>query len=231
MTVLSATHIRKQFGDVPLLTDVSFAIEQGSFTMLIGPNGSGKTTLINIILGEIEADAGQISIFGSHDPKERRRIGYVPQRFSFDRSIPLTVKEFLSLITADMSRQRHVLQDVGLLPKHDANVGNLSGGELQRVLIARTLLEEKDMLILDEPTANVDVHGEAQFYTLLQRLRKEKGITILLVTHELALVHKYADTVLCLHQCISCQGDPKTVLGDKHIQAVFGRGMRTHSHH
>lgn len=231
MAVISCHNIEKRYGDVLILQDVSFAVEEGSFSMLIGPNGSGKTTLLHILLGELKADTGTVEIFGEPPAKAAHRIGYVPQRFGFDRSIPLTVQEFLSLVTTNTKKHKDILQTVGLTDKYTAQVGKLSGGELQRLLIARTLLEDKDVLLLDEPTANIDASGEATFYELLEQLRQERGLTILLVTHELDFVHEYADNVLCLHQCLHCSGRPAEVLQDEHIQKVFGKNMRRHHHH
>ncbi len=218
-------------GGRPVLEEVSISVEAGEIVTLIGPNGSGKTTLVRAILGLLKPQFGRI----------RRRpglkIGYVPQRLSVDPILPLTVRRFLRLggERDDVALQR-AADEVGgsdLLPRQ---VEQLSGGELQRMALARALLRRPDLLVLDEPLQGVDVSGQLALFDLIDRVRRERGCGVLMVSHDLHLVMKGTDRVFCLNRHICCSGRPETVSQHPEYLAMFGPGaakslaVYSHSH-
>jgi zinc transport system ATP-binding protein len=194
------------FGRERVLHEVSLSVHAGEIVTLIGPNGAGKTSLVRVALGLLVPDAGQV---------QRRvdlRIGYVPQRLQVDDSLPLTVRRFLGLgRRAPPEQARAALADVGASYLLEAPVQRLSGGELRRVILARALLQQPDLLVLDEPTAGIDVAGQADFYALIERLRSDRGCAVLLVSHDLHLVMAATDRVVCLNHHVCCQGTPEDV--------------------
>ena len=223
-TIISIEDITKEYGGVLALHNITFDIHAGEMLAIIGPNGSGKSTLTKIILGLESANTGKVKI---HTKRGIRDIGYVPQRFSFDRTTPITVKEFLELQGCkNKKHEKHTtikeaLTSVGAEAFMDQRLGTLSGGQLQRVLVARALLHEKKILILDEPNSNIDVKGEQAMYDLLQKVNKEKDVTIIVVSHELEFVSQYADTVLCINCSMVCHGDPKSTLTKKGMHHLY----------
>ena len=217
----------------PILTSVTAVVPKGGVTGLIGPNGSGKTTLLMAILGQIGFSG---KILFNFDGDRRPRVGYVPQRFQFDRGMPLSVLDFMTL-----GRQRMPLW-FGVRPRHrnhalemlrivkadhllKRRLGVLSGGELQRVLLALALQEDPELLILDEPVAGVDVVGEQLFCELLEQLRKERGFTQLMVSHNLSVVLAHATHAILLNRRIICQGNPREVLKPEMLMATYGMHM------
>ncbi len=223
-TVLTAHHLSKQFGEMLVVDDVSFTVEQGEMLAIIGPNGSGKSTLMKMILGLLSPTQGTVTL---HTKRGIRDIGYVPQRFSFERSTPVTVKEFLDLNGCkqhkhtDPKEVEKALTLVGADYLIDRQLGKLSGGQLQRVLVARALLHEKKILILDEPNTNIDVKGEKAMYELLKKLNEENGVTIIVVSHELEFVSKYATRVLCMNCSLVCEGAPSKTLTKTMMQHLY----------
>ena len=219
-------------GGISILDGVSAMVPTGSCTAIIGPNGAGKTTLLLALLSEIRYQ-GTIHL---QDNRPRLRIGYVPQRLAFDRSMPLTVSEFLAMgfqkkplwfgIRADVQQQTMaVLELVQAGHLAQRAIGALSGGELQRVLLALALRQDPDLLLLDEPSAGVDFQGELIFCELLDRLRREKGFTQLMVSHDLATVTHHATHVICLNRKVAAEGPPRQTLTDEHLTAIFGMHM------
>lgn len=215
-------------GGTTVLNDVSFHVGQGEIAALIGPNGSGKTTLLKTILGLIPPQSGEIRVFGKHLHAVRNLIGYVPQRFDFDRVFPITVGEFMDLARhphCPKSRIVEKLKEVGL-PKRtiDANLGALSGGQMQRVLIAQAILNNPSMLLLDEPSSGIDIAGEATFYEIIEHLNKRHDTTILLVSHDIAMVAGMVDSVICVNKKLLCYGPPSSALTARQISELFGPG-------
>jgi len=216
---------------------VSFALEKGSISVLIGPNGSGKSSSIKAILGLVPF-SGEVLFFGKSLEKSRGHVGYVPQRYSVDATVPVTVSEFLvlGLLTCKHSAKekqamiRSVLKKVNLLGREKAKITDLSGGQLQRLLLARAIIHAPKFLILDEPEAGVDVGGEQLFYELLKKLAKEDGVTILLASHEVSLVHQFADAVVCMNKKLICYGKPKKVLTEDTFKKLYGTGVSYYSH-
>lgn len=225
------------FGDNVVVKDVSFEIERGTVAALIGPNGSGKTTLIKAILGLIEMDQGKARFFGSPLEEMKDRIGYVPQRLDFDTNFPITVREFMDLARhhhCPKSRIEEMLEEVGLdTGVADQQFGKLSGGQFQRVLIAQSLINEPWLLILDEPATGIDIVGEEAFFRIIRHLKKEHNTTILMISHELAVVSELVDTVICLNKEMLCYGTPKSALTQETISEVFGKHAHLvkHGHH
>jgi zinc transport system ATP-binding protein len=229
------------------LDHISLQIGEGEFWALIGPNGSGKSTLLNIILGILKPSSGSVKLFGDdiRSFKRRERIGYVSQKSnSFNSGFPATVLEvvrsgltrkvglFRSFTKKDEQRALEVLRIVGMERFAKQNIGELSGGQQQRVFIARALAGKPDLLIMDEPTVGIDQQNVASFYTMLNRLNREHGIAIVLVTHEIDLVTELATHVACLNRSIhfhGVQSDYKK-MDDDDISRWYGHPVRRVHH-
>jgi zinc transport system ATP-binding protein len=200
-----------------ILSDIDIDIAPGEIVTVIGPNGAGKTTLVRVLLGLEPIDGGEIR------RKAGLVIGYAPQRFDLDRVIPLTVARFVSLgRRAGDSAIAQVLADVGAGTLAQRQLSELSGGELQRVVLARALIRSPDLLVLDEPVRGVDYAGEAELYTLIGRLRTERGFGVLLVSHDLHVVMAQSDRVICLNRHVCCSGVPQSVAQHPEYARLFG---------
>ncbi|MCL4765384.1 MAG: metal ABC transporter ATP-binding protein [Hyphomicrobiaceae bacterium] len=212
-----------------ILEGIDLDIGAGEIVTLIGPNGAGKTTLVRLLLGLVAPDRGTIA------RRPGLSIGYVPQRFDVDRAIPMTVARFLALggSTAP-ERLGAVLAEVGASPVLHQQIASLSGGELQRVLLARALLRDPGLLVLDEPVRGVDYAGEADLYALIGRLRSDRGLGVLLVSHDLHIVMAQSDRVVCVNRHVCCSGVPETVAKDPSYARLFGahaaRAFAIYSH-
>ncbi len=228
--VLSVAHLNVKFDSHVVLDDISFDVEKDSTIAVIGPNGAGKTVLFKAILGLIPY-SGKVSWLPNV------KIGYVPQRFNVTKDFPLTVHEFLRFKEKDPKRIYSSLEAVGfrgevynykkILKKM---LGTLSGGELQRVLIAFGILGDPQVLLFDEPTSGIDISGEETIYSFIHRLKKEKNLTIIFISHELQIVYKYADIVLCLNKEKVCFGPPREVIDKENLQKLYGEDVRFHLH-
>ena len=224
--------INVRLGDNLILDQVSANVPRGSCTAIIGPNGGGKTTLLLAFLGELPY-TGQIRFTGSGHPL---RIAYVPQRLPFDRGMPLTVLEFMvmgwqrtplcfGVRRPYRQRAMELLHSVGMEGLEKRRLGALSGGELQRVLLALALGEEPELLVLDEPASGVDFQGEQVFCELLKKLRHERGFTQLMVSHNLSSVTHHASHVICLKHRVVAEGPPRAVLTHQTRTTIFGPHM------
>jgi zinc transport system ATP-binding protein len=214
-----------------ILQGVDIDIAANEIMTLIGPNGAGKTTLVRVLLGLEAADRGTTR------RKDGLVVGYVPQSFEVDRAIPLTVARFVELgRRAEEEEIARVLGDVGAGQLGDRQISELSGGELQRVLLARALIRSPALLVLDEPVRGVDYVGEAELYTLIGRLRSERGFGVLLVSHDLHVVMAQSDRVICLNRHVCCSGVPQSVAQHPEYARLFGTqaarafGLYHHSH-
>jgi len=205
------------FGNERVLDQVSLAIHPGEIITLIGPNGAGKSTLVKTLLGLQKADSGEVV------RKRGLTIGYVPQKLAIDQVLPMTVKRFLSL-TRSVSRadSEQVLGQVGAGHVIDAQMSQLSGGETQRVMLARTLLLRPHLLVLDEPTQGVDVSGQAELYRLIDEIRRELDCAVLMISHDLHLVMAKTDQVVCFNRHVCCSGIPETVRQHPEYRSLFG---------
>ena len=201
-----------------ILDKVDIRLHRGEIVTLIGPNGAGKSTLVRVILGLIKPDSGEVKL----TPK--LRIGYMPQRLTIDPVLPLTVRRFLTLAQrCPESKLIETLTEVGAEALLDSAMQTLSGGETQRVLLARAMLRNPDLLILDEPVQGVDVTGQEELYRLISTIRKRHGCGILMISHDLHLVMSATDQVLCLNRHVCCSGHPDKVRVDPSYVALFGQ--------
>ncbi len=206
-----------------ILENVSFQIDPGEIITLIGPNGAGKTSLLKVALGLLQADTGLVK--RSAD----LRIGYMPQKLVVDRTFPLSVARFMRLIGHYSEQQmQQSLDEVGAGRLLNASLADLSGGELQRVLLGRALLRRPQLLALDEPVQGVDVQGQVELYDLIGRLRDNFGCAVLMVSHDLHLVMSSTDRVICLNQHVCCTGTPAAVQQDAQFLKMFGPAVLPH---
>ncbi|WP_417836400.1 zinc ABC transporter ATP-binding protein ZnuC [Thalassospira tepidiphila] len=219
------------FGNERVLDQVSLAIHPGEIITLIGPNGAGKSTLVKTLLGLQKPDSGEVV------RKQGLTIGYVPQKLAIDQVLPMTVKRFLTLTrSVSCAECEGVLAQVGAGHVIDAQMSQLSGGETQRVMLARALLLRPDLLVLDEPTQGVDVSGQAELYRLIDDIRRELGCAVLMISHDLHLVMAKTDQVVCFNRHICCSGLPETVRQHPEYRSLFGVreadaiGIYTHEH-
>jgi len=201
-----------------ILDKVDMRLHKGEIVTLIGPNGAGKSTLVRVILGLIKYDSGEVRL------APKLRIGYMPQRLTIDPVLPLTVRRFLTLAQrCPESKLIEALIEVGAERLLDSAMQTLSGGETQRVLLARAMLRNPDLLILDEPVQGVDITGQEELYRLIGTIRKRHGCGILMISHDLHLVMSATDQVLCLNRHVCCSGHPDKVRLDPSYVALFGQ--------
>jgi zinc transport system ATP-binding protein len=217
------------FAGQNILSDIQLAVRPGEIVTLIGPNGAGKTTLVRAVLGLLSPDSGSVW------RKPRLRVGYMPQKLQVDPTLPLSVLRFLRLVpNVDRERALAALVEVGAQKVIDSPVQSISGGEMQRVLLARALLREPELLVLDEPVQGVDVAGQAELYSLITRLRDRHGCGVLMVSHDLHLVMSTTDHVVCLNRHVCCSGHPAQVSGDPAFVELFGShapSLAVYHHH
>lgn len=222
------------FDSTVVLEDLTFDIQQGAITAIIGPNGSGKTTLIKTILGLIKPKSGEIKLFDQHIHDVRTSIGYVPQRFTFEKTFPITVGEFLALSEHAHSTQEQLdtkLKEVGLKSEIlKKQLGSLSGGQLQRILIAQATLNDPSILVLDEPATGIDVIGEAAFYSIIKELNATHGTTVILVSHDISMVQASVDEVICVNKRLMCYGPPKSAMSASNLKKLFGENAHPYEH-
>jgi zinc transport system ATP-binding protein len=231
-TLIEAVGVTVRIGRHELLSGVDLEVAAGEILSLIGPNGAGKTTLVRVLLGVQSPGGGRI----------RRRpgliVGYVPQRLHVDPTLPLAVGRFLSVGRRwrDRTRTSEALAEVGAAHLERALIAELSGGEFQRVTLARALLRDPDLLILDEPAQGVDFSGQLELYALIERLRDERGCGVLLVSHDLHVVMAATDRVVCLNRHVCCAGQPEAVSRHPEYLNLFGHraaaglAIYTHEH-
>jgi zinc/manganese transport system ATP-binding protein len=229
-------------GSYLAVRDVSFELLPGTDTAVVGPNGAGKSSLVKAILNLIPRSSGEIEIFGRPVARLghlRHQLGYMPQNFIFDRSFPIAVAELVGL--GWVKRQQLngekqaaialALRRVGGYHLRNQAIGTLSGGELKRVLLAYCLVMPRQLLVLDEAFAGVDVQGAADFYTLLNQLKQEEGWTVLQISHDIDMVSRHCDRVLCLNQTVVCTGAPNIALSPQNLLATYGPTFSRYHHH
>lgn len=227
-------NVTVSMGGHVILENICATVPKGKCTTIVGPNGAGKSSLLSTLLGELP-HTGHIDIPPRDDGKPLR-MGYVPQRIQFDRGMPMTVLEFMvmgrqrsplffGVRKAQRDRARELLSAVKVENMEQRRIGALSGGEIQRVLLALAISRNPDLLVLDEPAAGVDFQGEHLFCELLDRLRIKQGFTQLMVSHDLSKVTHHADHVICLNRKVAAQGPPREVLTAETLTAIFGLHM------
>jgi zinc transport system ATP-binding protein len=214
--LVEAQAVTVRIGRSELLSAVDLTVHEREVVSLIGPNGAGKTTLIRVLLGLLKPVAGRVS------RQPELVIGYVPQRIQMDPILPLTVRRFLTIGTGRRRDIAPVLATVGARHLEQALMHELSGGELQRVLLARALVRDPRLLILDEPAQGVDFSGQLELYELIEHLRTERGCGVLLVSHDLHVVMGATDRVVCLNRHVCCSGEPETVTQHPEYLSLFG---------
>ncbi|MEM9319928.1 MAG: metal ABC transporter ATP-binding protein [Pseudomonadota bacterium] len=221
MSLIAAEGLRVNYGRNTVLKAVDLAIDAAEIVTIVGPNGSGKTSLIKAMIGALQPAAGRVT------QKPALRIGYVPQRLHLDSTLPMTVTRFLSL-PRRVSKQRAdaALRKAGVQGVANEPLTALSGGQLQRVLLARAIIDTPDLLILDEPTQGLDQPGAAAFYTQIEALRDQHRMAVLMVSHDLHVVMRASDRVVCLNGHICCQGRPEVVATAPEYRALFGAGTQ-----
>ena len=223
--ILKVKNLNVELDGKDIIKDLSFEVKKGDVLTILGPNGAGKTVLLKTLLGILPYQ-GEISW------KQGVKIGYVPQRLPFIKDIPLNVKEFFQLKEISEEEIKNVLNSVGFKKNIvDRKMGELSSGQFQRILVAWALVKNPDVLLFDEPTAGIDISGEKTIYALLAELKKERNLTILLVTHDLSVVYKFSNFVICLNKCPICQGVPKEVLTPQILQNLYGEEVKFYVHH
>ena len=232
MSLVTVTGLNVQLGGHTVLHHVDFAIDAGEIVTIVGPNGSGKSTLLRAIIGAVTPDAGKV-LRG-----KGLRIGYVPQKLHIDPTLPMTVRRFLDLpVRVNDAAAAAALDEAGAGALMTRQMAGLSGGQFQRVLLARALLSDPQLLILDEATQGLDQPGSAAFYQKIADVRAAHGCAVLMVSHELHVVMAASDRVICLNGHICCQGEPEHVASAPEYRALFGTGtggtlaLYRHEHH
>ncbi|MDA5095234.1 metal ABC transporter ATP-binding protein [Aliiroseovarius sp. KMU-50] len=219
MSLITTDGLTMRQGGKTVLSNVDFSISKGEIVTILGPNGSGKSTLLRLLIGALRPSAGKVV------RQKGLKIGYVPQKLHIDPTLPLAVSRFLQLPgRVAPAAAKAALQRVGATGFEDQQLASLSGGQFQRVLLARALLSQPDILVLDEATQGLDQPGSAAFYSLIEELRQELGCAVLMVSHELHVVMAASDRVLCLNGHVCCQGAPEHVASAPEYRALFGTG-------
>lgn len=228
--LIDGRSISVAYGSHVILDGIDISIAPSEIVTVIGPNGAGKTTLIRVLLGLLKPSSGTV---------ERRtgvRVGYLPQRMQFDPVLPLQVSRLMNLTQHSSAvAVGAALAETGVAYLRGAQVGTLSGGELQRVLLARALLRDPDLLVLDEPVQGVDFAGEAALYELIGAIRARRGCGVLMISHDLHVVMAATDRIVCLNRHVCCAGTPEAVSRHPEYARLFGRAAATalavYTHH
>ena len=219
MSLISVQNLSVSYGANTVLRDVTLQIEPGEIVTIVGPNGSGKTSLLRAIIGAVTPTRGQLR------KKAGLRIGYVPQKLHIDPTLPMTVERFLRL-SGKVAKEAcaTALETAGVPDLAKRQMAGLSGGQFQRVLLARALINRPDIILLDEATQGLDQPGSAAFYRRIEEVRRETGCAVLMISHELHVVMSASDRVICLNGHVCCEGTPEKVSSAPEYRALFGTG-------
>ncbi len=223
--LIELQQINVRIDDRDILKNIDFSIQEKEIVTLIGPNGAGKSTLIKVILGIIKPKSGKIQSL------KKLKLAYVPQKFNPSYSLPLRVKDLLALEQCDVAIKAEIIRDTGIAKLQDSKVQQLSGGERQRVLLARALLRQPTLLVLDEPMQGLDIQSEAELYDYVRSLPERYGCSILIVSHDLQWVMQGTQRVVCLNKHICCSGLPDSIQQHPEYQAIFGTNRVFYHHH
>lgn len=237
-TIINLDDVSFSYSNIPVVRNVNLAVCEGEFLGVIGPNAGGKSTLLKLILGLLQPDAGEITVFGKSPEKGRSRIGYVPQHPAFSRDFPINVRDAVLLgrlgetrwyggyTQEDKDIAIDALKAVEIDNIRNQTIDSLSGGQLQRALIARALASRPDILILDEPTANIDIRAEEDIFGLLKQYNDH--MTIIVVSHDIGFISGYVDRVACLNQTMLCHTTSE--ISGKTIEELYGAPVRMIQH-
>lgn len=230
-TLIAAHEVSKVFEDRTVLDKVSLEVNEGKIVTLIGPNGAGKTTLVRIILGLMSPDSGAVT------RRKDLNVGYMPQKLVIDPTMPIDVSRFLELSgSSDPDQLIDTLEQLRIPHLLNSPLTSVSGGEMQRVLLARAMLRKPQLLVLDEPAQGVDVSGQAELYGLISEIRDRENCGVIMISHDLHLVMSSTDEVVCLNHHVCCHGEPEHVSNDPAFLDLFGAGsaeslaIYTHNH-
>ncbi|MGE5683803.1 MAG: metal ABC transporter ATP-binding protein [Nitrososphaerota archaeon] len=234
--IINVDNLSYYYDSFPALDHISFSVEKGDFLGIIGPNGAGKTTLFQCILGIMSNFSGKINLFGSNVKQNKKilqRIGYVPQKKSVEQTFPATVSEIVSLgvIGKDIKKEsiESAIEFVELGSYRNKRIGELSEGQQQRVIIAKALVKQPELLILDEPTTGIDSVAQNKFYDLLTRLNKDRGITIVWSSHDMNAVEKLASKVACIDRKLFFHGESGDFFGNQErMKSYVEFAMQSH---
>ena len=228
--ILTVENLGVKFDNNEVLRGLNFFIQKEDVLAIVGPNGAGKSVLLRTLLGLVPY-SGKISWAPGI------KIGYVPQKFNIDKDLPLSVEEFFKFKEKKLEKIISALKSVGITDEHHIEhhilkqrLGWLSGGQIQRILIAWSIIDNPDVLLFDEPTAGIDVGGEETIYNLLKKLKDERGFTVLLISHDLNIVYKYANSVICVNKEMVCHGEPNTVLDPTSLAKLYGGETSFYKH-
>ncbi len=235
-SIINVDNLSYYYDSFPALDHISFSVEKGDFLGIIGPNGAGKTTLFQCILGIMSNFSGEINLFGSNVKQNKKilqRIGYVPQKKSVEQTFPATVSEIVSLgvIGKDIKKEsiESAIEFVELGSYRNKRIGELSEGQQQRVIIAKALVKQPELLILDEPTTGIDSVAQNKFYDLLTRLNKDRGITIVWSSHDMNAVEKLASKVACIDRKLFFHGESEDFFGnEERMKSYVEFAMQSH---
>lgn len=223
--LMTLNKVNKGFTGQHVLHNISLQLNQGEITTLVGPNGAGKSTLVRIILGLLKPDSGSVV------PAANLNIGYMPQKLHIDPTLPISTCRFLQLANTSHSACHNALESVGIGHLAATPIQKLSGGEMQRALLARAILRKPNLLVLDEPVQGVDVNGQNALYKMIGELSRSLNCAVLMVSHDLHIVMSATDQVICLNHHICCYGRPEQVTKDPAYLDIFGEtAIYAHRH-
>jgi zinc transport system ATP-binding protein len=227
--ILRADNISLVLGSKAILSGVDFAVEPQENVTLVGPNGAGKTMLLRVLMGLVAPTSGVVT------RRSGLRVGYLPQVLVPDPTLPMDVRRFVGIGSdASQSRRSQALDEVGIGDLSHRPIHELSGGEMRRAMLARALLRDPEILVLDEPAQGVDLAGQLELYERISRAKTDQGSAVLMVSHDLNLVMVATDRVICLNHHVCCEGAPDSVRGNAEFRALFGddvEGLAVYTHH
>lgn len=226
--ILEVKNLSLELDNEQIINNLSFDVQKGEFLTILGPNGSGKTILLRALLNLISKYKGEINW------AKNTKIGYLPQGLTHlkFKNIPLSVQEFFLLKEKNKQKHKEYLNLVGLYDSKilQKQLGNLSGGQFQRILMIWALFDNPDILLFDEPTVGIDIHGEQTVYNLLHKFQKERNLSIILITHDFNVVYKYSTNVLCMSRDNICHAKPEEVLSPEKLEKIYGMPIKFYKH-
>ncbi len=223
--ILEVKNLTVSFNNEKVIDNLSFNLKKGENLVVVGPNGAGKTVLLRTLIGMIPFE-GEIKW------QENVKIGYVPQKILPEKNIPLSIEEFFNFKKIDSEKIVKALKSVGIndLSVLKKKIGVISSGQLQRILIAWSLIGNPEILLFDEPLSGIDIEGEETIYNLLSQIEKERNLAMILITHDLSVVYKFADSVLCLNKKAICYGPPQEALTPESLSRLYGGEIKLYKH-